>query len=144
MVPSVVQATQILEGTNVLPTESHLEPEREDRDSSQTLERTTPQEDGIAGIVLITTGCTEKPQRGSITAHIPVPVVNQVGHRILRKPFGTYFTVGSPGRSSLGLCATRGNETGPGTGSVNPIPKPTVVHRAQWVPFKEEIGSSSA
>lgn len=75
---------------------------------------------------------------------MPVPVVNQVGKRIIREPFGTERTVGSTRSASVWDGAVIENNIGTGTGFVQPTPTQIVVNKSTWVALKEESGRAIA
>lgn len=107
-----MQDTPTLAATNALRMELRLEPESEDRVSSQTLERTTLEEDGIEAIVPSATGRTGTPERLCTPANMPVPFVNQFEQRFMREIFGTERKVVSTRRASVSDGAARGNDNG--------------------------------
>lgn len=129
-VPSGVKATPILSGANALHTEC-LEPDIEDLVSSQTLELTALDEDGIASMVLTTTWRTETPERRFTTAHTPFLVVIQVEQRIMREPFE--LTVVSTGRKSIEENAASGNDISIRAGSLHSTTTKIVGDRGKWV-----------
>lgn len=144
MVPSSVQATLTLTGTNAFRMDSGLELDSEDCVISHTLERTAPQEDSVASIVPTTKGRTETSERVSTSTSMSVRVVRWVEQRIERKQFGTGRTLFSAVSASVGHGAASSNYNGTGTGSVHPTQTKIIVERAKCVALKGGIGRPSA
>lgn len=86
-VSSGVQSTMAVTGTNVMCTESPLQPESEVRLSCRTWDCNVQQGDEITAIVSATKGRTERTDRGSRAEHMHDLAVNQVEQCIVRETF---------------------------------------------------------